>query len=299
MAYSDCIIYHGDFDGVVSAAFVALGMGARNALMIPAEPFTVDRALKRILKEGFFSRIFSADIAPNNKKAGMTSKFISGCSERCDRFLLYDHHHGWEKFFFPRNCEALVDVTASSCAGHLFKKMWPAGGFPPGADELARDADIADSGGYEGLSDEGGLVFRALKADLKEASIRDAALRYLVSGYSDVAARRIMAEKASFYDGILGRSLEMAEKAAELSPGICFVDTSGVSCDMTAVIRECYKKFRIVIIEYSTVGNSFYIIATCDPSVNILEKLGMKSGSRYRATIIKTDLRAVASRLAR
>jgi len=297
MVYSDCIIYHGDFDGVVSAAFVVLGRGASEALLLPSEPFTVDRTLKKISAEGHFSRIFSADIAPNNRKSEMTRKFIHDCSALCDTFYLYDHHHGWENFKTPGNCELSVDVAAKSCAGFLFKAMWPKGGWPAGADVLAADADIVDSGGCDGISDDGGLIFRALKSNLRDESIREAALRYIVSGFFDLSAREFLMKRAVLYDEILKKSLELQARATEPSPGICYVDTDGEVCDMTAVIRECYKKYNIVIIEYATTGNSFYVIATRDPEINILEKLRIKSGSRYRVTVPKRDLRDIIAKL--
>lgn len=298
MYKKDIVLYHGDFDGIVSAALLIQKFSLSNYFISPAEPFTVDRVIKRMRAEcpGALT-VYMVDLAPNNKNMKMTKKFVEECSAFSERVKIYDHHSGWENFSFGGNVELSVGKSSPSCARHLYDIFEYSNISSPPLEELARDADIIDTGGYEGVSRAGTLIYRALKSDMKSPGPKAAALAYILSGLRDEPARLTLCEMASGYEAVLANSFALLAECREVAPGICYLNVDDARCDITVIISECYKKFQTAIIEYFSGGNRFYIIATSSAAANMLEKLGIHSGSRHRVTILKCDLGQLLARL--
>ncbi len=298
MDKKDFVLYHGDFDGIVSAALLIEKFSLSNYFISSAEPFTVDRVMKRMRMEGAAAgTIYMVDLAPNNKSFKMTKKFVEDCSQFSGSVKIYDHHSGWENFSFGGRVELILDAGAPSCARHLYD-IFEYSKMPSSfLEALASDADIIDTGGYEGVSPAGTLIYRALKSDMKASGPKAAALEYILSGLRDEPSRRALCEMASGYDAVLSNSMALLAECREVAPGICYINVDDAHCDITVIISECYKKFRTAVIEYFSGGNRFYIIATSNGGMNMLEKLGIHSGSIHRVTIVKCDLGQLLEKL--
>ncbi|HNY11560.1 MAG TPA: hypothetical protein PKK26_08230 [Candidatus Wallbacteria bacterium] len=298
MDKKDFVLYHGDFDGIVSAALLIQKFSLSNYFISSAEPFTVDRVMKRMRMDGSCARtVYMVDLAPNNKSMKMTKKFVEDCSGFAGSVKIYDHHSGWENFSFGGSVELIVANGSPSCARHLYNTFEYSEMSSPVMEALASDADIIDTGGYEGVSAAGTLIYRALKSDMKAPGPKAVAIDYILSGLRDEPARRTLCEMASGYDAVLSNSFALLAECRELRPGICYLNVDDAHCDITVIIAECYKKFQTVIIEYFSGCNRFYIIATSGSELNMLEKLGIHSGSRHRVTIVKCDLEQLLAKL--
>lgn len=292
------VIFHGDFDGVVSAAILCRAHALEDPSIACTEPFTVDRAAKRMDAEGIGGgSVLMADIAPNNKNPRMTVKFIEFLAARFGSVAIFDHHAGWEDIAIPPNVSVSVDRSSPSCARHILGKFENC--FMPGdaIAGLTRDADIVDTGGYRGLTAEGALLYRALKADMKDAVVKTAAVRYLAGGQKDGELRSLLKAKASEYAPIAERTARMMAGVREVAPGICYLDVGAEQCDLTIAISECYGRFHTVVIEYQAGVNRFYIIATSRRDIDLLERMGLRSGIRQRVTITKAPLDEVIARI--
>ena len=298
MDKKDFVIYHGDFDGIVSAALLIQKFSLSNYFISSAEPFTADRVMKRMRQEVSGAHtVYMVDLAPNNKSLKMTKKFVEDCSGFSGSVKIYDHHSGWENFSFEGSVELIVDRGAPSCARHLYNILEYSKTPSPVFESLVFDADIIDTGGYEGVSPAGTLMYRALKSDMKASGPKAAALAYILSGLRDEPSRRALCEMASGYEAVLSNSRALLSECREVRPGICYLNVDDAHCDITVIISECYKKYRTVIIEYFSGCNRFYIIATSAADMNMLEKLGIHSGSRHRVTIVKCDLEQLLTKL--
>lgn len=298
MDKKDFVIYHGDFDGIVSAALLIQKFSLSNYFISSAEPFTADRVMKHMRQEVSGAHtVYMVDLAPNNKSLKMTKKFVEDCSGFSERVKIFDHHSGWENFSFGGSVELIVDAGAPSCARHLYNIFEYSKIDSPVLEGLVFDADIIDTGGYEGVSKAGTLIYRALKSDMKASAPKAAALSYILSGLRDEPSRRALCEMASGYEAVLSNSRAMLAECREVRPGICYLNVDDAHCDITVIISECYKKYRTVIIEYFSGGNRFYIVATSAAAANMLEKLGIHSGSRHRVTIVKCDLEQLLAKL--
>jgi len=227
----------------------------------------------------------------------MTKKSIDRFSAIARSVVLYDHHAGWEGMEFNANVEANIGAGYKSCAGFIYERLGLKSFSDPIIDSMARDADIIDTGGYDGISDETAVIYRAMKSELKDDVIKAASLNYILSSYSDQSLKKILSERAAGYDKIFLRSLELSKNFIELTPRICYLNVGMAECDLTAIIREFYKKYPYAVLEYASGGTNYFIIATILPNEDLPAKFGLKSGSRARITIVKKDLNEIVSRL--
>ena len=294
------VLFHGDFDGIISALFIIKNYRLENPLLYATEPFTIDKTYKKLLEIKIAERgvLYLVDVAPNNKNMKMTADFYSQIALQYQNILMFDHHNGWEQINFEKNCGIYIDVKSPSCAGFLFKLLdfekQNLNSFELNKlKELAGDADIIDSGGADGLTGTGELIYKALKADLKNEDLRIEMLNYLLSviaGRENLKIRQKLCVLAKNYEKILDYSYSLIAGLKELRPGLCFLNVGSAPCDITSVMRKCYEKYKIVIIEYSAPGGQFYVIATSDAQINLLDVLKLKSGARFRATINKKNI---------
>ncbi len=287
----DVILFHGDFDGIASAALI-IGL-LRPALYeaIPCEPFGVNKVLRRFEEMkcagDIFGRLFIVDLAPNNKCMSMTAKFMAACAAQFTAVVLYDHHNGWENIEMPPGVEKHIDSSYRSCASLIYASQSERSGF---FDSITSDADIIDSGGYEGICPQSAAVYGALKANLRDDAIKMKALEFMLSGYRDAQCGEAVKLRAAAYDEILARSLAvMTEKLEELTPQICYIDLGCGEYDITAIIMRCYEKYQFVIVEYKSGGTVFDVVATRREDIDLVKFLGLKSGARFRVTITRRD----------
>lgn len=294
------ILFHGDFDGIISALFIIKHYSLQKPLLYVTEPFTIDKTYKKLLEINIAERgmLYLVDVAPNNKNMKMTIDFYNQISLQYPSVVMFDHHNGWEQVNFEKNCRVMVDKNAPSCAGFLFKTFeFSKCGFDSNEAEklkrLADDADIIDSGGADGLSPDGELIYKALKADLKNENLRIEMLEYLLNtlqGHKNLKTYEKFSGLARDYEKILEYSYGLIKNLKELRHGICFLNVGSAPCDITSIMRKCYEKYKIVIIEYTAAGGQFYVIGTSEPQINLLEILKLKSGAKFRATINKKNI---------
>lgn len=289
----DIILFHGDFDGIASAALIInIFKPAPGYIALPCEPFSVNKISRRfdsLKNEGVvFNELFMADLAPNNKCMGMTEKFAARCAEIFNKVTLYDHHGGWENIKLPDSIFKFIDASFKSCAALIYGTPGEKNDF---LTSLMRDADIIDSGGYDGISERSAVVYRALKANLKDDEVKIKSLEFMLSGYGDTAIYDLLLQRASDYDIILKRSLDLMSRGLiELSPHICYIDIGKNECDITAIMMRCYEKYPVVIIEYQAGTVIFNVVATSAAGADLVKLLELKGGAKYRVTIIKRDL---------
>lgn len=287
----DIILFHGDFDGIASAALVIGLFRPASFAAIPCEPFGVNKALRRFeeMKRAgdAFERLFIVDLAPNNKCMSMTEKFMAACAAQFAAVELFDHHNGWENIEMPPGIEKHIDSSYKSCASLIYASRTERSGF---FDTITSDADIIDSGGYEGICPQSAAVYGALKANLRDDDIKMKSLEFMLSGYRDAGCHEAVKLRATAYDEILARSLgAMSEKLVELTPRICYIDLGCGEYDITAIIMRCYERYPFVIVEYKSGGTIFDVVATRREDIDLVKVLGLKSGARFRVTITKRD----------
>ncbi len=297
---TDVILFHGDFDGIASAALIVnILKPAEGYLALPCEPFGVNKILRRfdsLKTEGAeFNELFMADIAANNKCMGMTEKFAARCAEIFNKVTIYDHHDGWENIKLPDSIFKIIDTSFKSCAALIYSSPGEKNDF---LNSITRDADIIDSGGYDGIGERSAAVYRALKANLKDEEIKIKSLEFMLSGYGDTRLYNLLLQRAADYQIILKRSLAlMTAGLIELSPRICYIDIGKNECDITAIMMRCYEKYPVVIIEYQAGTVVFNVVATAAAGVDLVKILGLKGGAKYRVTIIKRDLNELVKTL--
>ncbi len=297
---TDVILFHGDFDGIASAALIVnIFKPAAGFASFPCEPFSVNKILKRfdsLINEGAcLNELFMADVAPNNKCIGMTEKFAARCAEIFNKITIYDHHNGWKNIKLPDSIIKNIDASFKSCASLIYSSAYEKNDF---LTLITRDADIIDSGGYEGIDERSAAVYKALKSNLKDDEVKIKSLQFMLCSYSDAGLYDFFLLKAAGYETILSRSLALISSGLiELSPRICFIDIGKNKCDITAIIMRCYEKYPIVIIEYQAKEVIFNVIATAAAGVDLVKILKLKGGAKYRVTIVKRDLNELVKTL--
>jgi hypothetical protein len=297
---TDVILFHGDFDGIASAALIVnILKPAKGYAALPCEPFSVNKILRRfdsLINEGAcFNELFMADLAPNNKCMGMTEKFAARCAEIFNKVTIYDHHNGWENIKLPDSIIKIIDASFKSCAALIYSGPGERNDF---LNLITLDADIIDSGGYDGIDERSAAIYKALKANLKDDEVKIKSLEFMLSGYGDTGLYNILLQRAADYEIILARSLAlMSSGLIELSPRICFVDIGKNECDITAIMMRCYEKYPVVIIEYQAGTVVFNVVATAAAGVDLVKILGLKGGAKYRVTIIKRDINELVKTL--
>lgn len=295
----DVVLFHGDFDGIASAALVIGLFRPASYETFCCEPFGVNKALRRFgdMKAAGLDpgRLYSVDVAPNNKCMAMTAKFLAGCASIFSSIELFDHHNGWEGIETPPCVARHIDPSFRSCAALIYSGASEKSDF---FDLITADADIIDSGGCEGVSPGSFAVYRALKANLRDDGIKMKALEYMVSGYGDEALRETIEARAAAYDEMLERSMAaIDEKLVELTPRICYIDVGDGAFDITAIIMRCYRRYPFVIVEYRSGGTVFNVIATKLDRVDLVRALGLRSGSRFRVTVTRRERADIVSAL--
>ncbi len=290
---TDVILFHGDFDGIASAAVAIylLDLKPGGYIAIACEPFNVNKTLRyfeTLKNDGVsFKDLISVDIAPNNKCLSMSEKFFEKCGREFKKIIVYDHHNGWENISLPVSVIRNINPSFKSCASLIYNDCDKKNDF---FTLLALDADVIDSGGYERISPGSALIYKALKSNLKDDNIKTASLRFILSQFKDAGLHDYISNLAKEYETILKRSYELAAGGiVELSKNICFIRADNNKYDITAIIMKCYEKYPLVMVEYFTGGGTFLVIATNLPGLDLPEALGLKCGAKYRVTIPGRD----------
>lgn len=260
------IVAHGDLDGVVSAALLA----KRNNWSLDdvkttfTQPFSVNQ-----VAVGDDDEVYVVDIAINNRDPQMTQDFIVRLGPRLVRW--YDHHAGWGADV--ENDPRFIVKDAPSCASIV-------GGDPA----LAADADAADT--RKGtLSDRGQLIESAMKADLANDAVREAAFRWLMG---DESARAALDGAARRYAAVVAETERLAS-GYRVDGSVAVVDAreSNHNYDLTQLLLAGQKKarFAAALVRNPRDGGERVTIATQDKSVNLVSVFGLQSGAPFRVTL--------------
>lgn len=269
------IVAHGDFDGIASAVLLAeqLGIPSREHEMdvIFTQPFLVDKV--KIADD--IDSVYVVDIAMNNRDPEMTTNFIQFLGTRLKGW--YDHHAGWSGVFgdeMPFEDNFVIDETAPSCAAII-------GGNP----QLVADANATDTRQGK-LSEQATLIERACRADMRDDSIKEDAVAWLLG---DWGAKFFLEDAAAKYAEIQ-RETERLATTYEVDGNIATVDARFVlaeSFDLTQLLLAGQKIATFAATTHTDprTGEEMVTVATQWREMNLVELFGLPSGASFRVTL--------------
>ncbi len=280
------VIAHGDLDGIMSAALEMKrsGLSVAETQVIFTQPFLID---KIVIPESI-EKIFVVDIAVNNRDTMMTEKFIEQIRDKNRLVAWYDHHEGWEKVLGTGMGQTFdngffIDPMSRSCAELI----------DPGNEEeefVAWVADANASDTREGeLSERGQLVEQAMKANLSDDSVREAAVRWIVNGCREDSDYEILRLKQAEYQRVQ-KITEKLVKQYEIHDGVAVVDVRDVSedYDRTQLLLKgeqmAFSKTAIVLGK-NPEGEEVITVATMDKQRNLVNLFGLPSGAPFRVSL--------------
>lgn len=290
------IVAHGDLDGIVSAVQVA--RACRNFPWLAEEksrllnvmlrgpvrttfvqPFELDKV---IINDD--EQVVVVDIAVNNRDPQTTVDFIRRLGLNLDWW--FDHHQGWENVLGEvANPEKFaVNPDYSSCAS-LIVSLTEA----PERESEVSDAEASDTR-RGSLSPKGEMVEAAIKADLKDDSIREAAFWWLLGDESQLP---ILEEAAERYASVQEETSRLAA-GFRVTGQVAVVEAGEGSgqFDLTQLLLagQNLAPFAVVVSE------GRLTVAT-KSGVNLVDAFGLPSGAPFRVTLPAERLEEVLEKL--
>jgi hypothetical protein len=288
------VVAHGDLDGIVSAVLIVKdwGLQMETTEIKFTQPFLVDKVEVAETVE----QVFVVDIAVNNRDLEMTKKFIERIGDKL--VVWHDHHKGWgdndnndSRFF--------IDEEARSCAEQIRDPLVIAMMDAGEVNQWVTDANAADTRQGK-LSPRGRFIEEAMKANMSDDSVREAAVRWIVNG---CAVDRKTAEgikededyeKLRKAQGKYQKVQEITEKLAErykvCDNGVAVVDVSAVEedYDRTQLLlkgEQMSPTKTAVLLGKNPEGEEVITVATMDKSKNLVNLFGLPSGAPFRVSL--------------
>ena len=285
---SDVVIAHGDVDGIVSAAEIikAYGLKRETTKLVFTQPFLVDQIPQEFIQQA--QRIFVVDIAVNNRDPEMTMKFIEKIWDKLT--VWYDHHQGWSRIqgkLGPKFGKFIIETT-NSCAELVAENEGLRSDF---VRELVRDAIAADTRRGQ-LSEIGELIDQAIKSDLGDDTIREAAVRWLAEGApqdpENKEYRKLLEAQQKYRE--IKETTEQLINQYEIRHGIAVVDVTQENrdYDRTQLLIAGQKMAPTgisVVIGKNPEGEEIVTIATNRKDINLVALFGLPSGAPFRISL--------------
>jgi len=276
------IISHGDLDGIVSAALwvarlLKTGIKREEIQVIFAQPFQLPSP-DRIKGE----EVIVVDIAVNNRNPNQTKEFIKSINEKLRSWI--DHHKGWQEV--QVDDRFIIDEEAKAAAEIVYQQAM---------DQLAeyemfvRDAVAADTReGY--LSPKGQLIEEAVKSNLKDDSIRLAAVWWLVDGALKEGPEYEKLLKAQQRYRKIQEVTNRLINRYQIQEGIAVVDAREVAedYDRTQLLIAGQKMAPTeisVVLGRNPEGEEIITVATSRKDLNLVNLFGLPSGAPFRVSL--------------
>jgi len=278
------VVAHGDLDGIVSAVLEMKRSGLQlgTTEISFTQPYLVDKVeVAEAIQE-----IYIVDIAVNNRDPEMTKKFIDKIRDK----LVYwvDHHQGWlpvlSQFHEQRRKFSIYEDSESAARIIAAESSFPAD-FP--VEELVSDANAADTRRGK-LSKNGRLIEEAMKADLRNDSIREFAVRWIVNGYEEDEDYEKLQEAQARYQKVQAETEKLVERY-KVRDDVAVLDVRDVSddYDRTQLLvrgEQMAPTKTAVLLGKNPEGEEIITVATMDKAMNLVNLFGLPSGSPFRVS---------------
>lgn len=269
------VVAHGDLDGVVSAALAMgrFGLNLETTEIVFSQPYLVDK----VEVPEKIEKVFVVDIAVNNRDPEMTRKFIEKMDDRGLLGIWCDHHQGW-----PTEIVGRIDFwikETEACAemlGDLDDSKW------------ITDAIVSDTREGE-LSEQGQLIEQAMKADLSDDTVREAAVRWIVNGCEKDSDYQRLQEAQGIYQKVQAETEELA-KQYKVRNGVAVVDVREAveDYDRTQLLlkgEQMVPTKTAVLLGKNPEGEEIVTVATMDKAMNLVDLFGLPSGAPFRVSL--------------
>ena len=281
------IIGHGDGDGIISIAVIQAEITVPNREIQVAitQPFLLDK----VAVDDDVNEIFVVDIAVNNKNPQMTIDFVEKYKNRI--VLWADHHAGTE------NLEAvlkgrLIYADEPSCPALLSKHCLVSQSCIDAANACDRPTDYPPTE----LSERYNRAFKVALVELQDGDrtivekIQKAFIEELLSGEES----QLISDYGNRYESIILATKKAADSFVELTSGVGITALEEEKVDKTLLCTEGYKKFPVVVIQFTdTTNEPATIVATNRKDLNLVQTFGLPSGAPFRI-ILSGDHQTVA-----
>lgn len=242
------IVFTGSVDGQATSAALMNKIG-HEVSTTPTQAFEVDKI--DVDKLPANSVVAFVDLAVNNKNRQMTADFVARLIAAGHKLVAVIDEHSREDWLEVLGTfEGLIIEPQSQAAG-VFKSSGAILKAALGelASELAIElCDDADAGDRMDFSTHfGGLINMAIKSDI----FNNARRMYMVKHFAfNREPDAQIVEWAQEYDKvIIPNHLAIKAAAKKMYFGMVRVVTTGMKIDMTTLMSDLYKNYRIVVLE--------------------------------------------------
>lgn len=271
------IICHGDGDGIISAAVLLNEIG--EAEIIITQPFLLDKV---VIKDDI-EQIYVVDIGVDNKDINKTIEFSRKHLEKIK--LWVDHHQGTELLEVVLGSKLIFNQNAPSCP-MLLKSCCE---VPDEWLDAANASDRPNDFKPTALSERYNKAFKVSLIEVQDGDknaidkVQRAFIKELLSGEKSP----LITAYGSKYEPILKATKAAADALVELIPGVGITTLTADKIDKTAVSLEGYKKFPVVIVQFTSAenGQPVTMVTTNRKDLNLVEKFNLPSGAPFRVNL--------------
>jgi len=278
------IVAHGDLDGVISSALYTAklirgGIKRDDIQLIFAQPFKLPEELKG-------DAIAVLDIALNNADRSMTESFLEKIKDRLVVWI--DHHEGWDEFLkkLPEVRDKFIISKDEAAAQTVYTVTGLMEMYP-----LVRDAIAADTRSGE-MSEKGKLVDEAIKSNLKDDSLRLAAVWWVVDGCKEDENYMKLIDAQKKYMEVKAETEKIA-KNYKLYDEVAVLDVRGLEkaydkTYLSLIGQKISPKKISVILNENSMGEDFILISTSRKDVDLVKAFDLSGGAKFRVSVKKS-----------
>jgi hypothetical protein len=241
------IIAVGSVDGIATTAAVMNFIGT-TVPVIFTQAFTVDQLKPEEWESG--RRIAFVDLAVNNRDAEMTKAFVEKVySEGHEIVAVIDEHDSkaWQqvlgkRFEYLQIKPKSQDEGECKSSGAVLLKALD-NQISDHAKLLCEAADNGDSMKFEGIAK---IINSTVKSNIQDNNRRVELANCFAF---NAEPNQQITDWLSEYEEILKNNQEVIDAGTEVTEGIIRVNATGKKIDMTSLMAELYKSYRIVVLE--------------------------------------------------
>jgi hypothetical protein len=286
------IIAHGDGDGVISAALVALRVAG--GLDGVKTYWSTPRDLPDLSVPAGSEPVYVVDVAADARRPKAALAFVERLVADGHPVCVIDHHRGWSvERLAELGARTVIDPEALACAQLV---PCPAGFDSDRWRTLVTDAVSLDTRDPQcELSADGSAIDRAIKYRPGDNTMRDLALRFLAA---DESLRPLLSIEAARYDAVLARTAEVASKF-QLVGGIAFLDARDVKSrlDISQLSVAGKRLAPVQVILLADGAGKEKLVITANRPVDLIAALNLTCGSPGRVSLPVSQLPRVMSAL--
>ena len=272
--YPVCLA-HGDLDGVISAAMIGKVYGTKSEdYGLREVRFTQPHEIDRVAVKPN-EILFVVDIAVNNRDPAMTLKFVQDNRDRIA--LWFDHHRGWSGFLGKVPLEVrnrfTIDESAPSCARVLYNtyRAWV-------PESWERNGTASDTGQLDRLSEDGWLLYKAIKADIRDEEAKRRAVRWLLHRREE--DYEFLRRKAEEYDRGPG-NIEPLLSKIKLIEGVAVMeeDIQGIDRLRLFLEMERMSPLGVGVMRGRTEYGEVISVGTGREDIDLVKVFNLRSGN--------------------